>query len=191
MKTYNHLYDKIISFDNLLIAFQKARKGKTKKQYVKDFEENLGENIYKLHTELLNKTYTPKPLETFVIRDPKTRKISKSDFLDRVVHHAICNIIEPIFNKIFICDSYANRKGKGNLKAVQRFHQFMHRVSNKEVRGYCLKADIKHYFREVDHEILLKIIRKKIRDENAIWLIKKIIQNSVGGGAMNEELACR
>lgn len=178
MKTRNKLYNRVISFDNLMLAYKKARKGKTKKKYVRDFEENLGENLYKLHTELLSKTYEPKPLKTFVIRDPKTRKISKSDFRDRVIHHAVCNIIEPIFDKTFIFDSYANRIGKSNLKAVDRFHKFMHRISNKEAKGYCLKADIRHYFHEVDHEILLNLIKHKIKDKDAIWLIQQIISNT-------------
>jgi retron-type reverse transcriptase len=171
---------------NLILAWKKARKGKTQKDYVIEFEKNLGTNLKALHYELKYQTYKPKPLETFILRDPKTRKISKSDFRDRVVHHAICNIIEPIFDKIFIYDSCANRKGKGNLFAVQRYYMFMRKVSrngktngwfNKnQIKGYCLKADIKHYFQEIDHEILLRIIKKKIKDEKVIWLIERVIR---------------
>lgn len=176
MKTYKNLYSQIISFDNLLLAFRKARKGKTKKEYVQSFEQKLGNKLLQLEGELETKTYKPRPLKTFVIRDPKTRKISKSDFRDRVIHHAICNIIEPIFDKTFIQDSYANRIGKGNLKAVQRFQQFMKKLPN----GYCLKADIKRYFWEIDHEILMKTIRKKIADEATLWLIGQILTCSGG-----------
>ncbi len=124
MKTYNYLYLRICSEENLYLAYKKARKGKTKKNYVKEFERDLEDNISKLRTELLLHSYKPKPLETFIIRDPKTRKISKSDFKDRIVHHALCNTIEPILEKSFIHDSYANRKGKGTLSALQRFDQF-------------------------------------------------------------------
>ena len=106
MKTYRNLYAKIISLKNLILAYKKARKGKTKKEYVIKFEENLAYNLKILHDELENQTYSPKPLEIFILRDPKTRKISKSDFRDRIIHHAIVIILEPIFNKIFICDSY-------------------------------------------------------------------------------------
>jgi len=124
MKTYNNLYLKIISFENLYLAYKKTRKRKTKKNYVIEFEKNLFNNLMQLHKELKEQTYYPRPLKTFIIKDPKTRKISKSDFRDRIVHHALCNIIEPIFDKTFIYDSCANRKGKGNLFAIKRFDKF-------------------------------------------------------------------
>jgi len=159
VKTYNALYAEIVSWKNLVLAWKKARKGKTRKDYVIEFEANLRENLLKLHEELKNQTYSPKPLVTFILRDPKTRKISKSDFRDRIVHHALVRIIEPIFDKGFIYDSCANRKGKGNLFAIKRFKQFVRRVSrngkingwfnDNQVKGYCLKADIKHYVRNV------------------------------------------
>lgn len=189
MKTYNNLYPEIYSMKNLFFAWQKARKGKTQKDYVIEFERDLVNNLKKLHYELKYLYYKPKPLVTFILRDPKTRKISKSDFRDRIVHHALIRIIEPIFNKTFIYDSCANRKGKGNLFAVQRFYKFIRKVSrngkikgwfnNNQIRGYCLKADIKHYFQEIDHNILLKIIERKIKDERVIWLIKRILDNNV------------
>ena len=178
MKTFNNLWNKLCSYETLLRAFQKARKGKTKKAYVKEFEANLEENISALRTELLLRSYQPAPLKTFIIRDPKTRKISKSAFRDRVVHHAFCNIIEPIFDKRFIHDSYANRKGKGTLKAIQRFDEFKRKVTKNNTRiGYVLKADIYHYFDEVGQNILLKVIKKRIKDRKVIWLIKKILDN--------------
>ena len=139
---------------------------------------NLKKNLSILRTELLLHSYKPKSLETFIIRDPKTRKISKSDFRDRIVHHALCNIIEPIFEKIFIYDSYANRKSKGTLKAISRFDFFKRKVSKNNARNcFILKADIKHYFDEVSYEILLSIIKRKIKDEKVIWLIKQILSN--------------
>jgi len=187
MKTYKNLYEKIISFGNLFLAWRKARKGKTKKDYVIEFEKDLIENLLKLHEELKNQTYEPKPLQNFILRDPKTRKISKSDFKDRIVHHALVRVIEPIFDKGFIYDSCANRKGKGNLFALKRFDKFKRKVTengktkglfnNNLVKGYCLKADIRHYFQEVNHSILLKIISRKIKDEKVIWLIRQILEN--------------
>jgi retron-type reverse transcriptase len=131
-----------------------------------------------LRSELLLHSYKPKPLVNFVIRDPKTRKISKSDFRDRVIHHALCNLIEPIFDKYFIYDSYANRKNKGTLKAIDRFDYFKRKVSkNNTIKCYILKADIKKYFDNVDHEILIKILKRNIKDEKLIWLTKQIMKN--------------
>jgi retron-type reverse transcriptase len=163
---------------NLILAYKKARKHKTKKNYVIKFEENLAYNLKILYDELESQTYKPKPLKTFVLRDPKTRKISVSDFRDRVIHHALCNIIEPIFDKVFIYDSCANRKRKGTLFALKRFERFQRKATcNFSKEAFCFKADIKHYFQEIDREILLKIIQRKIRDEKIINLIKLILNN--------------
>jgi retron-type reverse transcriptase len=193
MHTINNLYSKIYNLDNLVLAWKKARRHKTKKDYVIEFEKNLINNLLSLAEELQNLTYKPKPLKNFILHDPKTRKISKSDFKDRIVHHALINIIEPIFEKIFIYDSCAGRKDKGNLFALNRFYDFMRKVSrngkingwfnNNQVDGYCLKCDIKHYFNEINHNILMKIINKRITDKNVLWLIKQIINNiQIGGG---------
>ncbi|MEK6829176.1 MAG: reverse transcriptase domain-containing protein [Nanoarchaeota archaeon] len=189
MKTHNNLYPEIYSMKNLILAWKKARKGKTKKDYVIEFEKNLRNNLRALHYELKYFYYKPELLIKFILRDPKTRQISKSDFRDRIVHHALVRVIEPIFDKTFIYDSCGNRKGKGNLFAIKRFYEFMRKVSrnakingwfnDNQVRGYCLKADIKHYFQEINHEILLNIIKRKIKDERIIWLIKRILDNNV------------
>jgi RNA-directed DNA polymerase len=178
MKTYKNLYSEITSLKNLILAWKKARKGKTKKDYVKDFEKNLASNLKLLHNELNFQTYNPEPLKTFVICDPKTRKISKSAFRDRIVHHALCNIIEPIFDKAFIYDSCANRIGKGTLFALKRFEQFKRQVTDNLSReAFCFKADIKHYFQEIDINILLNMIKKKVNDKKVIWLIRLILSN--------------
>ena len=189
MKTFRNIYENIYSLENLFSAWKEARKGKTKKSYVIEFESNLTGNLWELHYELKNQVYSPKPLITFILRDPKTRKISKSDFRERIVHHALIRVIEPIFDKSFIYDSCANRKGKGNLFALRRFYEFIRKVSrngkingwfnNNQIKGYCLKADINHYFEEVDHKILINLIKTKIKDNKTMWLIKKILDNNV------------
>jgi retron-type reverse transcriptase len=174
----NATYEELCTYDNLYSAYEKARKHKTLKPYVIEFEKELRKNLLQLQQELITQTYKPRPLENFIIREPKTRKISKSDFRDRLIHHAICNIIEPIFDKTFIHDSYANRIGKGTLKAIERFDEFKRKASkNLSKKCYFLKADIKHYFDNVDHQILLGLIRRKIYDDKIIWLIEQILQN--------------
>ena len=214
MKTYKNIYSEIYNINNLMKAWRKARKGKTKKEYVIEFEKDTMGNIFKLQKELIEQTYEPKPLKIFIVRDPKTRKIAKSAFRDRVIHHALVRVIEPIFDKTFIYDSCANRKSKGNLFALKRFDEFKRKVSsngkiipnkfntgktllfpvqenqktqkfscnNNYVKGYCFKADIKHYFHEVNHDILINSIKKKIQDEKVIWLIEKILKNRASGG---------
>ncbi|MFH1270956.1 MAG: reverse transcriptase domain-containing protein [Nanoarchaeota archaeon] len=188
MKTHKNLYKKLCSWENIVLAYKKARKGKTKKPCVLKFEENLHKNLKQLQNELLNKTYQPEPLKKSLIKDPKTRVIHKSIFKDRIVHHIIVNILEPIFEPIFIYDSYASRKGKGQHRAIKRFNQFKRKASKNGkklkgikdknyVSGYALKIDIKHYFENIDHDILLNIIQEKVDDKDIISLIYKILKN--------------
>ena len=189
----DNIYSETYKLSNLILAWRNARKHKTRKDYVIEFEGNLIKNLLKLQEELRTQNYKPLPLKTFILRDPKTRKISKSAFRDRIVHHALVRVIELIFDKMFIYESCANRIGKGNLFAIKRFELFKRKVTNNlKTEAFCLKADIKHYFDEVKHEVLIKIIRRKISDEKVIWLIKQILSNStsvIGGGAKSEK-AC-
>jgi RNA-directed DNA polymerase len=188
MKTYANLYKKLHSAASLKKAFENAKKGKSKKSSVIKFEKNLENELNDLQKELQDQTYYPKKQKKFIIRDPKTRKIHASDFRDRVVHHALMLSIQDIFQKTFIHDSFANQKNKGTHKAIVRFDQFKKIISkngrsiknpynNNSIHGYVLKADIKHYFDTVDHEILIKIIKKKVKDEKIIWLIRQILEN--------------
>ena len=129
MKSYGNFYAKLCSYDNLYLAYQKARKGKSKKNSVIEFERNLEQNLRRLQNELIKQTYKPLPLKRFIIRDPKTRVIHASNFRDRIVHHAIVNILSPIYEKIFIYDSYASRINKGTHPALKRFDYFKRKVS--------------------------------------------------------------
>ena len=181
MKTYKRLYSKLCTYTNLESAFRKAKKRKSTRPYVIEFEKDLKENLFQLQNELQNETYRPQPLKTFILRDPKTRKISVSSFRDRIVHHALIQIIGPIFEKTFIYDSYANRVGKGTLAALDRFDYFKRKASHSNTKNcFVLKADIRHYFETVDHNILLDLIWRKVNDVKIIWLIKQILKNYSG-----------
>jgi len=185
MKSYKNLWSKLCSYDNLEKAYKKARMHKTFRSYVMDFEKNLENNLLSLSSELASNHYKPKPLKAFIVRDPKTRKICKSEFRDRVVHHAICNILEPIFDRIFIYDSYANRLNKGTLNALERFDFFKRKIGrNDTLPCYVLKADIRKYFENIDHNILLNMVKRKINDTNVLHLINVILANyaTEGGG---------
>ena len=179
MKSHKNIYSKIYNLNNLVISWRKAKKGKTKKKDVIEFEKDLGKNLLNLHKELKDESYSPKPLTNFPLRDPKTRKISKSDFKDRVVHHAIINIIQQMFEEQFIYDSCANQKGKGTIFALQRFDKYTRKITKSgKQNAFCLKADIKHYFQKVNHKILIKILERRIKDKLTIKLIRKILNNS-------------
>ncbi len=168
-----NIYEQLCDMQNLEYAYNRAKKGKTQKGYVKKFAENLNQNLLNLQTELLLQLYKPQPLQTFILRDPKTRKISKSHFKDRIVHHAIYGRIEELFDKKFIFDSYANRIGKGTFKAIDRFDSFKRKVSKNNTKTcYVFKCDIRKYFDTVDHSILLNLLKKEIKDSRVLWLVK-------------------
>lgn len=183
MKTYKNLYTKIYSFKNLYLAFIKAKRKKRYKKGVAEFEYCLEKNLFSIQRELKTFIYQPSMPKKFILREPKKRTIFVVDFRDRVVHHALCNIIEPIFEKSFIFDSHACRKGKGTHRAIRRFDEFKRRAtSNNSQRGFVLKMDIRKYFDTVNHKILLMIINQKLKDKNTNWLIKEIVENHEGKG---------
>jgi retron-type reverse transcriptase len=172
MKTYNNLYEQICSYQNLWRSLKEAKKGRRTKDYIQQYEFNAENEITELRGELLAQTYQPGTYKEFYVLEPKKRMISAAPFRDRVVHHALCDIITPLFEKKFIFDSYANRVGKGTHAAVQRYHYFAKKNT------YVLKCDIKKYFPSIDHQILKSTIRKTVSCQKTLWLIDKIIDNS-------------
>ena len=178
MKTYKQLWKKLCTIENLEEAYWNARKHKTMNPRIKKFDEHYQLHIVTLFRELRTKTYEPKPLRKFVLRDPKTRTICVSDFRDRIVHHALVNVLHPIFDPRFIADSFASRVNKGTLPALKRFDVFKRRVTkNGTRRAFVLKCDIKKYFENVNHETLVRIIRERINDQDIEWIIRKILNN--------------
>ena len=172
MKTYGRLYDQICSFKNLLAASRDAKRGRTSREYVQHFECHRERELLKLRDELLSGSYCPGPYKEFYILEPKYRMISAAPYRDRVVHHALCNIIEPLFERSFIYDSYANRAGKGVHRAVDRYQYFACKYP------FVLKCDIRKYFPSIDHDILKNIVRRRIACERTLLLIDTIINNS-------------
>lgn len=172
MKTWKNLFKHLTSFQNLLAAFERAAYGKRGKAGVGLFEYHLEDNLVRLQEELCSKTYRPGGYRAFPIFDPKPRLISAAPFRDRIVHHALCNVIEPLFDQTFIYDSYANRKDKGTHAAIRRAHSFMRNSL------FVLKCDIKKYFASIDHLILKREIRRTIADEEILQLIDIIIDCS-------------
>jgi retron-type reverse transcriptase len=172
VKRHKHLFDDVTSFENLLRAAEKAQKGKRFTPATALFNLNLENELLRLQEELQTQTYRPGRYKEFYINDPKPRMISAAPYRDRVVHHALCNVIEPIFERTFICDSYACRKGKGTHAGVDRLTRFM------QSHKYALKCDIRKYFPSIDHEILKGLMRRKIGCARTLWLIDLIIDGS-------------
>ena len=172
MKSYTDLWPRIVSWKNLYAAARKARKGKRGRPNVARFELDLEKELCVLRRELMSGTYRPGAYRAFYIHEPKTRLISAAPYMDRVVHHALCNVIEPLFERRFIHACYANRKGKGTHAALARYKEF--------VGGYryVLRGDVRRYFPSIDHEILFAKLCRVIRCGPTRELIRRIIDGS-------------
>lgn len=177
------MYKQLTSWDNLLEAYRRAAKGKRGKANVATFEYRLEENLLTLQQEMRDKTYHPGTYRSFFIHEPKRRLISAAPFRDRVVHHALCNLIDPLFERSFISDSYANRVGKGTHRALDRCQQFARRYP------YVLQCDVRQFFPSIDHEILQQTLARKIEDEDVLWLIDQIITSGAGVLAKEYKMA--
>lgn len=177
------MYTQIHSWDNLLLAYRNASRGKRGHANVAAFEHHLEDNLLALQHELETKTYQPGAYTSFYIHEPKRRLISAAPFRDRVVHHALCNLIEPIFERSFIFDSYANRVGKGTHRALDRCQEFARRYK------YVLQIDLEQFFPSIDHATLRAILARKIQDADVLWLIDQILAS--GRGVLANEYTMR
>lgn len=168
------MFEQLTNWSNLLLAYQRAAQGKRGHSNVAAFEHRLEDNLIRLQTELCTRVYQPGRYHSFVIHEPKRRLISAAPFADRVVHHALCNIIEPLFERRFIADSYANRVGKGTHRALDRCQALARRYP------YVLQCDIRQFFPSIDHAILQATLAQHIADEDVRWLIQQILASGVG-----------
>jgi len=153
-----------------------------KKADVLQFKFNLEDNLFQLHDELKNKTYHHSHYTAFNVSDPKLRRIHKATVGDRILHHAIFRILYPLFDKSFIFDSYSCRVEKGTHRAVLRLEKFCRKLSrNNNKNIFALKCDIRKFFASIDQDILLELIKRKVDDIEALWLIEKIIRSFPSG----------
>jgi len=163
----------VTAWDNLWRAYRLAARGKRRTGSAAAFEHRVADRLIALQSELRGKTYRPGAYRHFTIHEPKRRKISAAPFRDRVVHHALCNVIEPVFDRRFIVHSYANRGGKGTHRAVDRLQDWARR------HRYVLRADVVQHFPSLDHAILRAKLARVIHDEDVLWLADAIL----GSGA--------
>jgi len=171
MRRHGHLREGLIAFENLLRAAEKARRGKRFRPPAARFFFHLERELTRLHDELAAKTYRPGPYRTFTLHEGKARQISAAPFRDRVVHHALTGVLEPIFERSFVFDSDACRKGKGTHAAVDRCQGFARRYR------YVLKADVRKFFPSIDHAILKGLVARKVKDPHVLWLVDRIIDH--------------
>lgn len=162
----------------MLLAWREFLNGKRKRKDVAEFSLHLTDNVLLLHQELADRIYQHGEYDAFRINDPKPRDIHKATVRDRLVHHAIYRILYPYFDKKFIHDSYSCRRNKGTHLAMNRLHDFTATVSRNHTRTiWILKCDIRKFFANIDHEILLGIMRRHVKDEDVSWLLKNVIES--------------
>lgn len=176
MKRHGNLFKKIIDLDNLHLAHRNARKGKSHYTDVKHVDGNVGHHLIELQKILRDKTFTTSPYTTKQIYEPKKRTIYKLPYYpDRIVHHAVMNVLQPLWDKTFIYDLYSAIPGKGIHAGSYRLRQFLRDHENTK---YCLKFDVSKFYPSINHDILLDIIKKKIKCRDTIWLLEDIIRST-------------
>ena len=171
MKRAKSLFNQIVSYDNIRLAWLKARRHKSSKIVVRNFNKNVDKNLLQVQKNLKSKPAILSKYTQFTIYEPKERLISVVPFIDRVMHHAIMNVLEPVFERQFIFHTYACRKGKGSHKAIK------YAFSKTKNCEYFLKLDVKKYFDNIDHEILKSKLCKIIKDEECLSLLFNIIDS--------------
>lgn len=178
MNRVRNLYNQICSIENLLLADKKARKGKAWQYGVRIHDQNHEANLLTLHDRLVNKIYSTSPYTVFKVYEPKEREIYRLPYYpDRIVHHAIMNVLEQLFVSVFTADTYSCIKKRGIHAAANAVKE-----SLVDVKGtkYCLKLDIRKFYPSIDHAIMKQLIRRKIKDNDLIWLLDEIIDSAPG-----------
>ncbi|RDY70336.1 RNA-dependent DNA polymerase [Halobacillus trueperi] len=177
MKRYSNLFSQVIDYENLYEAYINAKKGKRFRGEVLEFTNNLEENLIQLQNELIHKTYRVGRYREFHVFEPKKRLIMALPFRDRVVQWAIYKVLEPLFDMQFIRDSYACREGMGTQRAADRLQYWMRKKDRGPCRKpYYLKLDISKYFYRIDHDVLLNILGRKVKDPELMNLLELIIK---------------
>ena len=172
------MFQKIISLENLFLAWGEFKRGKGFKIDVLQFEKNLEQNIFELHYELEMGKYKHSDYEGFFITDPKLRHVHKATVRDRVLHHAIFKILYPIFTLKFISTSFSCQIGKGSHRGVKMVRNMLRKVSKNNTKTcYAMKCDVRKFFDSINHKILLSILERDIKDQKTFNLLKEIIES--------------
>ncbi|MDR3573494.1 MAG: reverse transcriptase/maturase family protein [Anaerolineaceae bacterium] len=163
------LQEELITWENLTLAYENAARGKRGRGATATFEYDLADQLLQLEAELSEQTYQPGDYHSFYIHEPKKRLISAAPFRDRVVHHALCNVTTPYFERLFIANSFANRIGKGTHRALDACQQYA-----KNYR-YVLQCDVVQFFPSIDHVVLRQILLRMLPDKSVDWLVDRIL----------------
>ena len=179
MKRIGNLYDKIISVENLRLADEKARRGKHRTYGVRHHDRTREENIMALHEALLTKTYKTSQYDVFKVYEPKERLIYRLPYdPDRIVHHAIMNVLEPIWVSVFTHNTFSCVKKRGIDGCARSVERHIRKYAGRPL--YILKIDLTKFYPLMPHATIKRAVRWKIKDKNLLWLLDEII-DSVNG----------
>lgn len=179
MKRIGNLYERIISVENLRLADEKARRGKLRTYGVRVHDRNREANILALHDALRTKTFRTSAYDVFTIHEPKERLIFRLPYYpDRIVHHAIMNVLEPIWTSVFTYNTFSCIKGRGIEGCARHVDRVIRKYAGRPL--YCLKIDIRKFYPSIDHAVLKGIVRRKIKDADLLWLLDEIIDSAEG-----------
>ena len=178
MKVYKNIFQSIISPENLFDSWDVFRKDKRNKPDIMDFERRLEQHLFTLHHDVRDKTYRHGSYEPFWICDPKRRLVHKATVRDRVLHHAIFQVLNPIFEPVFIQTSFSCRVGKGTHRGFYSVESMVRKESRNYTRAcFVLKCDVQKFFDSVDHEVLFALLQRKIKDGKTLWLLREVIES--------------
>ncbi len=172
MKRHGNLWSQVVAWENLLLAARKSKRGKRHREVVRRFEFQQEQHLVHLQKELIDGSYRPGIFHTHWITRPKARLISAAPYRDRVVHHAVMNVLEPILDGHFHQDSFACRKGKGTHAASRRLQELMRR------NRFAVHCDIHKFFPSIDHLMLKTLFRRLIKDDQLLWLMDLIVDSA-------------
>lgn len=177
MKRIGNLFDAVCSPENIYLAYLKARKRKAKRYGVRLFEKHIDDNLTCIRAELIAGTYRTSEYDVFMIHDPKERTVYRLPFRDRIVHHAIMNVLEPIWTSVFISHTYACIKSRGIHAVANHLRRDLQDIAGTT---YCLKLDVRKFYPSVDHDVLKVVVRRKIKDTRLLALLDEIIDSAPG-----------
>jgi RNA-directed DNA polymerase len=175
VKSHGGLFARIVEVENLRLAMQAAARGKRDRVTVARFLSEAGDELPRLRDELDGGRYVPRRYRQFRVCDPKPRTISCAEFRDRVVHHAVCDVIGPLIERRFLFDTYACRKGKGTHRATARAQELARQ------RAYFLKLDVASFLDSVDHGILLGLLARQFREPRLLALLETLVSAPMAG----------
>jgi len=176
MRRMGGLWEQVVAFGNLLRAARNAARGKREVAGVARFLERIEPRLLALQRELAGQTWRPGVTASFVVRDPKVRTITVAPFEDRVVHHALIDVLEPWLERRMVGESFACRRGKGTHAALDHAQRMVRR------HGWFLKLDVRRFFPSLEHDVALETLARVVKDRRVLELAERIVRDGGGSG---------